>query len=80
MSDSRVERMAHPPEDISVLKQLYDMAETWDLAQLERFCAGTMNALVVVQQVFRNRFPAEHTAWEASDFFNGDILTRLSDG
>lgn len=53
-------------------KTLYDLqtlAMAMTLAELQRFCEGSMNALIVVQDQFRKRFPCEYAEWDAQ--FNG---------
>jgi hypothetical protein len=47
---------------------LHDL-QTWAMSasaeELQQFCEGSMAALVVVQDMFRKRFPAALNAWDA---------------
>ncbi len=61
------------PTDRRALEQLWDLLETMSCEELERFCEGTMNAIIVAQQVFRDRFPE---AWQR---YNDKIEAGESD-
>jgi len=58
-------REFHQPGDDQLLFQLQTMAMAMTVEDMKRFCEGTMTALVVVQDQFRKRFPAEWIAWNA---------------
>jgi hypothetical protein len=51
--------------DEQTLYDLQTLAIGMTVEELQRFCEGSMNALVVVQDQFRKRFPTEYAAWEA---------------
>lgn len=53
--------------DKATLLELAKLLKAMNADELERFCEGTMNAVVLAQQVFRDRFP---NRWQA---FNDKI-------
>lgn len=78
MSDERIEtrgddalfRKFMAPNDGRILRELQTLAMTMTREELQRFCEGNMNALIVVQDQFRKRFPREYAEWDAQ--FNGE--------
>lgn len=52
------------PTDENALGKLQDLAAKMSPEELIKFCNGMMNALIVVQDQFKKRFPVEYAAWE----------------
>jgi len=68
--DDRLFRKFQAPGDGKTLRQLQTVAFAMSLDELQRYCEGTMNALIVVQDAFRKRFPEAYEQWNAQ--FNDD--------
>lgn len=64
--DDALYRKFLKPGDDDALFELQTIAMGMSLEDLKRFCEGTMNALIVVQDQFRKRFPREYAAWDAA--------------
>lgn len=52
------------PTDKNALGKLQDIAQQMSLEELIKFCEGTMNMLIVVQDTFQKRFPFQYSEWE----------------
>lgn len=61
--DKLFREFSNRPGDQQVLFDLQTMAMNMSLEELQRFCEGSMNALVVVQDQFKKRFPHEWALW-----------------
>lgn len=62
--DDLFRKFSGMPGDQQALYKLQTLAMVMSLEELQRFCEGTMNALVVVQDQYRKRFPREWAAWD----------------
>ena len=58
--------------DADTLRELHALMKRMSADELERFCEGQMQAIVVAQDVFRKRFPAR---WQR---FNDKIENETS--
>jgi hypothetical protein len=61
--DDALFRKFQAPGDATALRQLQELAFRMSVEELRRFCEGSMNALVVVQDAFRKRFPDAYAKW-----------------
>lgn len=49
----------HAPGDKKALRGLLELCQGMTADEIERFCEGTMNAIIVAQHVFKQRFPEQ---------------------
>lgn len=63
--DTLFRKFSSDPGDQQALYDVQTLAIRMTLEELKRFCEGSMNALVVVQDQFRKRFPDEYAEWVA---------------
>lgn len=57
--------MTTPYLDQAAMAELNEMLHEMNLAEIERFCEGTMRAAIEGQRVFRERFPEEWARFDA---------------
>jgi hypothetical protein len=46
------------------LKKIKELLEVLPVEELQKFCDGSMNVLVIADVVFQRRFPKEWAAWK----------------
>lgn len=55
---------ASVPQDEEGLADLQTLLIGMTLAEIKKFCAGTLEAATIGQRMFRRRFPAEFAVWD----------------